>query len=538
MARTPLLRYFSALARQHDAAEHMGISPAEWRERRAAAALNRRRFLQGSAAAAAIAMMPKPVRAAGTTPRIAVIGAGISSLNAALTLQDKGIAATVYEASGYIGGRMKSETSGYWDNGQNSEIYGELIDTNHTSILGLAQRFGLPVDDLNAADPPGATETYYFYGKRVSAAQIDDDFVAVRAACKKDITAAGYPTLWNKFKPAGQALDRLSVYDWIQSRVPGGTGSAMGKLLDIAYTEEYGGDTTDQSSLNLLYLLGYQPAPKGFSIFGVSDERYHIRGGNQKLPQAIAASLPDVRLGWRMTAVRQNTGGTVTLTFDAPSGIQLVTVDRVIVTAPFAVLRNLDIAGAGFDALKLRAIKELGAGRNAKLLLQFNSRLWNSSGPWGISNGSSYTDLGYQNTWDTTRGQPGATGIIVGYSGGSTAAAFTPLTPYSTAAQNPQVGTYARSFLKQFDTVFPGVQKLWNGKATLSVAHRNAQFNCSYSYFRVGQYTTFGGYEGVPQGAIHFAGEHCSQDYQGYMEGGAREGARAGLEVFHALTGN
>ena len=537
MARTPLLRFFTTLAREYDAAERMGISLAELRERRAEAAINRRQFLQGSAAAAAITLLPKATRAADA-PRIAIIGAGIAGLNAALTLQDKGIAATVYEASDYVGGRMKSETSGYWDNNQNSEIYGELIDTNHTAILGLAKRFGLPVDDLNAADPPGATETYYFYGKRVSAAQIDDDFVAVRAACKKDITAAGYPTLWNNFKPAGQVLDRMSIYNWIQSRVPGGTGSAMGKLLDVAYTEEYGGDTTDQSSLNLLYLLGYQPAPKGFSIFGVSDERFHVRGGNQKLPQAIAASLPDVRLGWRMTAVQQNSDGTVKLTFDAPAGTQLVTVDRVILTTPFPVLRALDITGAGFDALKLRAINELGAGRNAKLLLQFNNRLWNSSGPWGISNGSSYTDLGYQNTWDTTRGQPGATGIIVDYMGGSTAAAFTPLTPYATVAQNPQISTFAKSFLKQFDTVFPGVQNLWNGKATLSVAHRNSQFNCSYSYFRVGQYTTFGGYERVPQGAIHFSGEHCSQDYQGYMEGAAREGERAGLEVFHALTGN
>jgi monoamine oxidase len=53
----------------------------------------------------------------------------------------------------------------------------------------------------------------------------------------------------------------------------------------------------------------------------------------------------------------------------------------------------------------------------------------------------------------------------------------------------------------------------------------------------VGQYTSFSGYEGAAQGAIHFAGEHCSVNFQGYMEGGASEGARAALEVYHALTG-
>ncbi len=53
----------------------------------------------------------------------------------------------------------------------------------------------------------------------------------------------------------------------------------------------------------------------------------------------------------------------------------------------------------------------------------------------------------------------------------------------------------------------------------------------SYSCWLVGQYTTFTGYEKVRQGNIHFAGEHCSFNYQGYMEGGAREGKRAANEI-------
>jgi monoamine oxidase len=38
----------------------------------------------------------------------------------------------------------------------------------------------------------------------------------------------------------------------------------------------------------------------------------------------------------------------------------------------------------------------------------------------------------------------------------------------------------------------------------------------------------------VPQGAIHFAGEHTSQDFQGFMEGGAAEGVRAAKEIIRA----
>jgi monoamine oxidase len=542
MARTPLLRSIERLAREHGDAESLGISPAELRERRAEAAYSRREFLKrGGTIGAALAVVGPAALAraarAGSTPRIAIVGAGIAGLNAALTLQGKGLASTVYEASDRVGGRMHSDRSGYWANGQISEFCGELIDTNHTTVLGLANRFNLPVVDLLAAEPAGSTETYWFLGGRYSAAQADLDFGPVRDAAKNDLTAAGYPTLWNKYKAAVYALDQMSVSDWIETRVPGGHGSAFGRLLDVAYNEEYGAETTEQSSLNILYLLAYQPSPKGFEIFGVSDERYHIAGGNQQLPEAIAGTLPDVRLGWRMTAVATNGDGTVTLSFSTPSGTLPVTADQVVLTTPFPVLRNLDYSKAGFDNLKKTAISQLGAGRNAKLQLQFSSRYWNTSGPWGVSNGDSYTDLGYQNTWDVTRAQAGTTGIMVNYSGGNVAGAFSPSTPYSNATDNQQVATHARAFLRQLETIFPGITKKWNGKATLSTPFLDPNLLCSYSYWKVGQYTSLSGYEGVPQGAIHFAGEHCSQNFQGFMEGGASEGTRAALEVYHALTG-
>ena len=101
----------------------------------------------------------------------------------------------------------------------------------------------------------------------------------------------------------------------------------------------------------------------------------------------------------------------------------------------FPVLRTLDYGRRGFDALKKTAITQLGAGRNAKLSCSSRAA---TGRPWG-SNGAAYTDIGNQNTWDVTRGQPGATGIIVDYSGGNVAAGFAGSTPYSNAANNPQV---------------------------------------------------------------------------------------------------
>ncbi|MBV9712024.1 MAG: FAD-dependent oxidoreductase, partial [Ktedonobacteraceae bacterium] len=69
------------------------------------------------------------------------------------------------------------------------------------------------------------------------------------------------------------------------------------------------------------------------------------------------------------------------------------------------------------------------------------------------------------------------------------------------------------------------------GKAALSYPTGDPHALGSYSCWRVGQYTLFGGYEGVRQGPIHFAGEHCSVQAQGFMEGGAGEGMRVAHEI-------
>jgi monoamine oxidase len=545
VARTPLLRAFQRLAEEHRSAARLGIQPAELRGRRQESAVTRREFLKRAGATGAAAATVGPLafaqRASASStpsapPRIAIVGGGIAGLCAALKLSDKGIASTIYEASpDRIGGRMHSDNSGYWANNQVSEFCGELIDSGHTTIRGLAKRFGLRVDNLLAAQPRGSDDTYYFLGSYYPVDQADTDFAAFSQTLFDQADAAGYPTTWDSSTPTGQMLDHTSVYDWIEAYVPGGHHSPMGRLLDSAYGEEYGADTNGQASLNLVYLLAFQPSDTGFEIFGVSDEKFHIAGGNQQLPEAIAGQLDNVQLGWSLQSVATRRDGTVALTFGTGGRARTVIADHAILALPFAVLRNLDFSGAGFDARKTMAITQLGAGRNAKLQLQFASRYWNTKGPWGKSTGSTYTDIGIQNTWDVTRAQDGATGIIVDYSGGSIAAGYTPSTPYSNAATNPQVTPYAKAFLRQLEHVFPGITPQWTGKATLSTPFRDPLLNLSYSYWKVGQYTLFSGYEGVPQGNIHFAGEHCSQDFQGYMEGGASEGIRAAKEVIAAL---
>ena len=534
VARTPLLQFLRTLSSDVSLCQGRDLSVAELMAERLAAP-SRRQFVAGAAV-----MATRGGSRGGLPPskaRIAIVGAGIAGLNAALTLQDAGIASTVYEASNRIGGRMFSATS-IWADDQVTEWCGELINSDHETIIGLARRFGLPLDDF--AGNPSLRDTYKILGRYYTVEQAYEDWRGgVQQAIAKDLEAAGKSTTYDKFTPEGQKLDQMSVAEWIDSRVPGGRKSPIGALLDVAYAIEYGADTTDQSALNIVYLLGANKqteAGEGFNVFGASDERYHIRGGNQQLPTRIAKHLrtPVQTLGMRMTSIARNGDGTYALGFD---GHPSVTADLVILSLPFAVLRKIDTSGAGFDARKNTAIQELGRGQSGKLQLQFTSRYWREPGPWpGRGNGLSYTDEGYQNTWEVSRRQFGASGILNNYTGGSVTAAKATKTPFATAA-DADVKQDAQAFLGGLETVFPGGTAKWNGRAASSLPALDPNLGASYSYWRVGQYTSFAGYEKVRQGNIFFAGEHCSADYQGFMEGGAAEGARAAKEILDQLRG-
>ncbi|MGB9043081.1 MAG: FAD-dependent oxidoreductase [Pseudolabrys sp.] len=70
-------------------------------------------------------------------------------------------------------------------------------------------------------------------------------------------------------------------------------------------------------------------------------------------------------------------------------------------------------------AEKLKCIRELGYGINAKVMNGTTSRSWRGSdtGLPAPSNGTFYSDLGFQTLWDTSRAQPGDAGIITNYLG-------------------------------------------------------------------------------------------------------------------------
>ena len=501
----------------------------------------RRDFIRVGAAAAGSAAVPQFAvlgsSKARERERIAIVGGGIAGLVTARHLRDAGIDATIYESSSRIGGRMHSERR-YWNDGQHTEWCGAMVDSTHVNIHRLARRFGQGLLDTYSGRPAHARDTCYLEGRYYSMADADRDFAKVYPVLKSQLDALPSTITYATANATALRLDSMSMRDWIARYVPGGLGSQLGRLIAESYRNEYGRDLEELSAINLVAQLGTQrrwAENHEMNVLGYSDQRYILANGSQALPEAIAASLPagSLRFECRLLGLRRTARGSYELRFDHRGAKEAVYADRVVLAIPFIALRALDFSGAGFDSAKVNAIENLGYGYHTKLHLQFDRRAWmRTPHPWPEpTTGQIWTTLRVQSALDYSLGQRGRDGLIEVFTAAGPAMLDTPPMPYASIADSDAVEQHVRSFFDQLNRIWPGVASAWNGKATFGNAQADPNILASYSCWLVGQCTSIAGHEATTQGRVHFAGEHTSVEFQGFMEGGAESGFRAAGEI-------
>lgn len=488
------------------------------------ARLSRRALLAGSTAAGLTAACgggspPQPAASPPATPtaarkkahsRIGIVGAGLAGLNCAYQLKKRGLEASVYEASSRVGGRCFTDRETFAP--QHCELGGELIDTGHTAIRELAAELGLELLDYSKDDPSLGVRGFFdheLFGEK----EILEDFAPFAAAVETSLEQLKDPDgdIGYRDMNGAEALDRISISQWLDANELSGR---VRRLLEVAYLIEYGLELDVSNALNLVWMLGTNL--KKFEVFGESDERFHVARGNDALVSGLASRLDDgqVQLSSPLEALRELSDGR----FELQVGRSTVKLDHVVLTLPFTQLRKLDLKlSKALPPAKARAIAELSYGNNTKLMCGFRSKPWREA----KASGETYTDLGYQCSWDTSRLQPGSSGILTSFTGGKTA----------TAAGLGEADARAKAFLGQLDQVFPGAQANSSGATARFAWGTHRYTEGSYSSYSVGQYSAFAGAEGERVRNLHFAGEHTSTEAQGYLEGAVASGARAAAEI-------
>ena len=442
-------------------------------------------------------------------PRIAIIGAGLAGLTAGFYLKKQNLPFTIYEGSSRVGGRTFTlkdfAAPGTW-----TEMGGQYIDTSHKAILDLCRELNIPLLDVQSPGEMALIQMdYFFNGTRYTDQDIIEEFASVAPFFEKDI--ASFPEVINYRTPQFRELDNTSLEAYIEQS---GASPLMRSVLKAAFTCEYGRDLSEQSALNMIYLLPPKVNGQEFEAWGGSDERYVVEGGSSVISETMAELMQEQLAFEQLLEAISPDGQGYRLSFQ---GGKEVKADVVIITIPFTMLRNVDIR-LDLPPQKKQAIQELGYGMNSKLAMGFDERVWRKQG----FTGNIFNEQ-LQNGWENTQMQqnnegPGSFTVFLGGAAGKELS----------IEQNPE-------FVNLIEQAYPGCRAVFNDRKFIFNWSANLFVKGSYTCYLPGQWTAFGGAEAEQAGNLFFAGEHCSLDSQGFMNGAVESGKRAAEAILKNL---
>jgi monoamine oxidase len=272
--------------------------------------------------------------------------------------------------------------------------------------------------------------------------------------------------------------------------------------------------------LNMLFLIGCETGK--WSTYGLSDERWHVVGGNDQIPQRLAAQLSEaIETGTVLESIRSRSNGSYQVSLrQAGTSVERV-YDRILLAVPFTVLRQVELA-VDLPAVKRQAIDQLGYGTCTKLVTPYKERIWRDRHASTIS---VYTDLDFQNTWESARYVVGDSGWVTNLRGGRQG--------LNLGTGNPDA--HATQLAENLEPIFPGIKAIERGKSLRAFWAAEPYALGSYSCYKPGQWTQLAGAEGERVGNLWFAGEHCSAESQGYMNGACETAELAALDLLEDL---
>lgn len=436
----------------------------------------------------------------GTLTGVSVIvaGAGLAGLSAARDLVRRGAAVTVVEARQRVGGRVWTVRDGFMD-GQHAEAGGDMIDQAHGAIRALAEELGLPLVRI--------------LSKGFALARPDKQG---RVRITRPNASRGWAHMAHALAPLSHAY-RLAERRWDTP-----IATELASLSVAQWLDDYGADQdlretarglrgfflADPEQLSMLALVDQ------FSTDLVSERHYRIEGGNDRLPQALAAELGDrVQLGTELLAITHR-GKRVRVALKHQREAFELQADYMVCTLPASLLRRIPITPS-LPARQREAVAKVAYGQGTKTLLQFGRRFWVKPGrPRAFGSA-----LPHGAVWDGNEEQRGPMGILTLLAGGSASEQTADIVD----RDGIEGLTRSLDWLGSRDeTAIASKQVRWEAEPWSRGGY--AVFDPTFD-------PALRAWLALPHGRVFFAGEHTSTAWQGYMNGAVESGQRAAAEV-------
>jgi monoamine oxidase len=452
----------------------------------------------------------------GTDCDVVVIGAGLSGLHAAATLEASGLRVLVLEAQQRVGGRIHSMRQ----LGGTAEAGGTYIGAGYTRVITTAERHGIELMDV--------TPVLQFFREQDLAL----DGAIIRQSDWPTHPANDFPERdkqqmpWSYHRlltmrdnpldspgewlnPRHAALD-VSAREWLRGLGLSERAIALAYGLNVSF----GRDADDVSALLLLFRGAFskqQRAAAPSASLG-----FTARYGVQRIPEAMAAALRGgVELEHAVVAVELDKQSAIVTCGNG----RRIRANHVVSSVPPSILERIAIEPQ-LPPAQAQAIATLPSQPLTQVYFAPRSRFWEQDGYAP----SLFTDTrAGMLAAARNRDDPTEVTSLTAWITGDNAAALDRL-PRDDAG---------RAVLAAIETLRPaarGQLELIGLQSWGSDAYAGG----AWAYFRPGEVTRFAAVLGRTHGRLKFCGEHLATENRG-MEGAMESGEEAAAAVLEEV---
>jgi monoamine oxidase len=445
--------------------------------------------------------------------KVVIVGAGMAGLSAAYELLRAGHQPLILEARPRVGGRIYTLREPF-THGLYAEAGAMRIPRSHDLTMAYVEQFGLRTDPFTMGNPQAY---YYLHGRRYRIGEALQHPERLGFEVRPDEGGKSHAALWEA------ALKPLT--DLLAQRGEAGWAEIVARYDQYSTREFLEASGWSEGAIEMFGLLADQEALMNSSFLELFREEagaYYtdmvsIEGGMDHLPQAFLPALaPYLRFGAKMTAIEQD-GSSATIYYQTPAGRAKAQGDFAIITAPFPVLRHVEVLQP-FSRAKQRAIRQLHYDASAKIVMQFRRRFWEADE--GIFGGGTVTDLPIRVVYYPDHGRESGRGVVLAsYTWSEDAQRWGSLSPHERISQA----------LENLALIHPQAAAEYEAGASY-MWHDDEFAGGAFALFDPGQQTLL--YQEVikPEGRVYFAGEHASLAHA-WIQGAIESGLRAAAQI-------